>query len=126
MQFGKLVSVALANAQAREELAALADEQAALSRVAVAVATGELPERLFDTVSEEVGRLFGARSAATVRYLAGENATVIVGGWDRDGAFDRKGVRVAVSAAARSRTFTKAAALNGSTSRPFPPRCRQS
>jgi signal transduction histidine kinase len=94
VQFGKLVAVALANAQAREDLAALADEQAALSRVAVAVATGELPERLFDTVSEEVGRLFGARSAATVRYLDGENATVIVGGWDRDSSFDRKGVRV--------------------------------
>ncbi len=94
VQFGKLVSVALANAQAREELAALADEQAALSRVAVDVATEERPERLFDTVSEEVGRLFGARSAATVRYLDGESATVIVGGWDRDGAFDRKGVRV--------------------------------
>ena len=94
VQFGKLVSVALANAQAREDLAALADEQAALSRVAVAVATGEPPEHLFDTVSEEVGGLFGARSAATVRYLPGENASVIVGGWDRNGGFDRKGVRV--------------------------------
>ena len=94
VQFGKLVSVALANAQAREDLNALAEEQAALSRVAVSVATGELPERLFDTVSEEVGRLFGARSAATVRYLDGEEASVIVGGWDRDGGFDRKGVRV--------------------------------
>jgi signal transduction histidine kinase len=94
LQFGKLVSVALANAQAREDLNALADEQAALSRVAVSVATGELPEQLFDAVSEEVGRLFGARSAATVRYLDGEDASVIVGGWDRDGVFDRKGVRV--------------------------------
>jgi signal transduction histidine kinase/PAS domain-containing protein len=94
VQFGKLVSVALANAQAREELAALADEQAALSRVAVAVATEDRPETLFETVSEEVGRLFGARSAATVRYLRGEEATVIVGGWDRDGHFERGGVRV--------------------------------
>ena len=103
VQFGKLVAVALANAQAREDLAALADEQAALSRVAVAVATGELPERLFDAVSEEVGRLFGARSAATVRYLPGERASVIVGGWDRDGGFDRKGVRVAFRGGAIAR-----------------------
>ena len=103
VQFGKLVSVALANAQAREDLDALADEQAALSRVAVAVATGELPERLFDAVSEEVGRLFGARSAATVRYLPGERASVIVGGWDRDGGFDRKGVRVAFQGGAIAR-----------------------
>ena len=68
-QFAGLVAVALANAQAREELATLADEQAALSRVAVAVATEEDPERLFNAVSEEIGRLFGARAAATVRYV---------------------------------------------------------
>ena len=62
-QFAGLVAVAIANAQAREELATLADEQAALSRVAVAVATEERPERLFNVVSEEVGRLFGADGA---------------------------------------------------------------
>jgi len=84
-QFANLVAVALANAEAREALAGLAEEQAALSRVAVAVATGEPPERLFNTVSEEVGRLLGARAAATVRYLDGEDAAVIVGGWNRDG-----------------------------------------
>ena len=124
VQFGKLVAVALANAQAREDLATLADEQAALSRVAVAVATGELPERLFDTVSEEVGRLFGARSAATVRYLDGEDASVIVGGWDRDGAFDRKGVRVEFRGE-RSPTSTTAAVPNAWTSTPFRPRSGQ-
>ena len=61
-KFAGLVAVALANTQAREELATLADEQAALSRVAVAVATEEDPERLFNAVSEEIGRLFGARA----------------------------------------------------------------
>jgi PAS domain S-box-containing protein len=105
VQFGKLVAVALANAQAREDLAALADEQAALSRVAVDVATEESPELLFDTVSEEVGRLFGARSAATVRYVDGESATVIVGGWDRDGHFDRKGVRIPFQGGAIARVY---------------------
>ena len=49
-KFAGLVAVAIANTQAREELAALADEQAALSRVAVAVATEEQPDRLFDVV----------------------------------------------------------------------------
>ena len=43
-QFAALVAVALANTQAREELATLADEQAALRRVAVAVATEKNPE----------------------------------------------------------------------------------
>jgi signal transduction histidine kinase len=45
-------------------------------------------------VSEEVGRLLGARAAATVRYVEGEDASVIVGGWQRDGRFDRVGVKV--------------------------------
>ncbi len=87
-QFTGLVAVAIANAQAREELAALAEEQAALSRVAVAVATEERPERLFGVVSEEIGRLFGADAGATVRYLDGQDAAVIVGAWQRNGEFD--------------------------------------
>jgi signal transduction histidine kinase len=87
-QFAALVAVALANTQAREELATLADEQAALSRVAVAVATEENPELLFNAVSEEIGRLFGARVAATVRYVGDADGAEIVGGWDRDGGAD--------------------------------------
>ena len=90
MQFGKLVSVALANAQAREDLAALADEQAALSRVAVAVATGEPPERLFDTVSEEVGGCSGRAPPRRFATCPGERASVIVGGWDRTAASTAK------------------------------------
>ena len=94
-QFAALVAVALANAQAREELATLADEQAALSRVAVAVATEDHPERLFNAVSEEIGRLFGARAAATVRYVEGAEEAEIVGGWERDGRFEAPfGVRL--------------------------------
>ena len=94
-QFAALVAVALANAQAREELATLADEQAALSRVAVAVATEAHPERLFNAVSEEIGRLFGARAAATVRYVDGADEAEIVGGWERDGRFEAPlGVRL--------------------------------
>ena len=94
-QFAGLVAVAIANAQAREELATLADEQAALSRVAVAVATEERPERLFGLVSEEIGRLFGADAAATVRYVDDADEAEIVGGWLRDGDFDAPlGVRL--------------------------------
>jgi GAF domain-containing protein len=94
-KFAGLVAVALANAQAREELAALASEQAALTRVAVAVATEAHPERLFDAVSEEIGRLFGACAAATVRYVDGADEGEIVGGWERDGRFDASpGVRM--------------------------------
>jgi signal transduction histidine kinase len=87
-QFAGLVAVSIANAQAREELATLAEEQAALSRVAVAVATEEHHERLFTVVSEEIGRLFGADAGATVRYVDDPGGAVIVGGWQRDGHFD--------------------------------------
>jgi GAF domain-containing protein len=94
-QFAALVAVALANTQAREELATLAEEQAALSRVAVAVATQEDPEPLFNAVSEEIGRLFGARSAATVRYVDDADEAEIVGVWVRDGRYDAPlGVRL--------------------------------
>ena len=103
-KFAGLVAVALANTQAREELAALANEQAALSRVAVAVATELHPERLFNTVSEEIGLLFGARAAATVRYLDDADAGEIVGGWERDGRFDAPlGVRMPFQGGAISR-----------------------
>ena len=84
-KFTSLVAVALANAEAREKLATLADEQAALSRVAVAVATEEHPERLFGTVSEEIGRLFGADAAATARYVDDEGSVEMLGLWQRDG-----------------------------------------
>ena len=87
-KFTNLVAVALANTQAREELATLADEQAALSRVAVAVATEEDPERLFTVVSEEVCRLFDADAGAIVRYADDLDGAVIVGAWQRIGRID--------------------------------------
>jgi signal transduction histidine kinase len=56
------------DAGAHEALAALADEQSALRRVAVLVAAGSEPEDIFTAVAEEVGRLLGGKSAATIRY----------------------------------------------------------
>jgi signal transduction histidine kinase len=93
-QFAGLVAVAIANAQAREDLATLAEEQAALSRVAVAVATQERPEQLFRVVSEEIGRLFGAHVAGTVRYVDDADEVEVMGGWQLDGRFEASlGVR---------------------------------
>jgi signal transduction histidine kinase len=48
--------------------AMLADEQAALRRVAVLVAEGGPEQRLFDVVSEEVGRLLHSDLAALIRF----------------------------------------------------------
>jgi len=59
----------------------LAEEQAALRRVATLVASSPAPERVFAAVTEEAGRLLGARSAGTVRF--DEEAAVIVGRWNR-------------------------------------------
>ena len=62
----------------------LADEQAALRRVATAVAAEREPEELFSLVIEEVGRLMEAQSSNMVRYDGNGLATVI-GGWSADG-----------------------------------------
>ena len=51
---------AIANAQARMELRRVAEEQAALRRVATLVAQGAPPEEVFAAVAAEAGRLLGA------------------------------------------------------------------
>jgi PAS domain S-box-containing protein len=62
----------------------LADEQAALRRVATAVAAEREPEALFSLVIEEVGRLLEAQSSNMIRYEGNGDATVI-GGWSVPG-----------------------------------------
>ena len=59
----------------------LADEQAALRRVATAVAAEHESARLFALVSEEVGRLLEARTAHMFRFDSDGQAGTIVGGW---------------------------------------------
>ena len=57
----------------------LADEQAALRRVATLVARGVSPAELFSAVSDEVGRLFGSGQAAIGRYEPDGSSVVYVG-----------------------------------------------
>jgi signal transduction histidine kinase len=75
--FTELVATAIANSQAHEELAQLADEQAALRRVATLVAEGATPHRVFDAVRDEVGRMFNAPLSVLLRYEANGTATVL-------------------------------------------------
>jgi signal transduction histidine kinase len=82
--FTELVATAVANAEAREELRAIADEQAALRRVATLVARGAPPSAVFAAVAEEVGRLLAADLTILARYEADETVTV-VGSWNRLG-----------------------------------------
>src|SRR5436305_5600758 len=63
----------------------LAEEQAALRRVATLVASSAQPRQVFQVVAEEAGRLLEARTAATVRF--DEATAVVVGSWnDGEGA----------------------------------------
>ena len=74
--FTELIATAIANAESREALAELADEQAALRRVATLVARGIGPERVFQAVAAEVGVLIGSQVGAIVRFE--DDATVTV------------------------------------------------
>jgi signal transduction histidine kinase len=76
------VAAALAVSEASQR--ALADEQAALRRVATLVASGAQPSRVFEQVTEEVTRLLGMQGASVMRYDGARTATV-VGGWSEDG-----------------------------------------
>jgi PAS domain S-box-containing protein len=82
---------------AEQALRHLAEEQAALRRVATAVAADREPRRVFGLVAEEVGRLLGAQSANIVRYEEDATATV-VGGWSVGIANVPVGERVALDA----------------------------
>jgi signal transduction histidine kinase len=68
----------------RDQLSRLAEEQAALRRVATLVARGVPPAEVFAAVAEEVGRLLGADSAHIARYEPDDTVTVVAG-WSREG-----------------------------------------
>ncbi len=82
--FTELVAAAIANAQAREELRTIADEQASLGRVATLVAQGEAPAVVFDAVAEQVGHLLKTDDAVVVRFELDESVT-IVASWNASG-----------------------------------------
>jgi hypothetical protein len=61
----------------RDERGVLANEQAALRRVATLVARGVAPEEVFAAVSEEVGRLLAVDFASVGRYEPDGTVTVL-------------------------------------------------
>jgi signal transduction histidine kinase len=77
--FTELLATAIENAESREALARLAEEQAMLRRMATLVAQGVRPDEVFSAVSEEVGRMFGSDTAAVVRFEHDPPALVVVG-----------------------------------------------
>ena len=75
--FTELIGMAVANADAREEIERLAEEQAALRRVATMVAGEAPPEDLLAKVAEEVGVVLHLHTTAIWRYDSDAHATVV-------------------------------------------------
>jgi signal transduction histidine kinase/uncharacterized protein YoaH (UPF0181 family) len=78
-KFTELVGTAIANAESRENLRLLADEQAALRRIATLVARCVSADELFAAVTDEVGRLFGSNTATVAKFEDEPPAVVLVG-----------------------------------------------
>jgi signal transduction histidine kinase len=82
--FTALISTAIANAEgraqleeSRDQLRRLADEQAALRRVATLVAHGVPAAEVFAAVAQEVGHVLGADATNVVRFEPHDAATVV-------------------------------------------------
>ncbi len=83
--FAALIAQSIANLDARREMAALADEQAALRRVATLVAAGRPQPEILEAVTREVGRLYGAEAVNLVKSEGVPGEVLVVAGWS-DGA----------------------------------------
>ena len=127
-EFTELMATAIANAESQARAARLADEQAALRRVAMLVAQGGRPSAVFDAVTTEMAELLNASAVTLARYddelltvladhgrvsfvrvgehipLGGTNATSIVLRTGRTARLDDYGVPRARSATTRARS----------------------
>jgi len=79
--FTDLIATAISNSASREALARLADEQAALRRVATLVASDPPPDQVFAAVAEEVARLMHVDETMLVRAEDDGTATVVAEGY---------------------------------------------
>ena len=85
--FAALVAQAISNSDARLEVAALAEEQTSLRRVATLVAGGRPRAEVLAATTREVGRIFAARAVYFVRWEGVQDEVCLVGGWT-DGTED--------------------------------------
>jgi signal transduction histidine kinase len=72
----------------RDDLSRLAEEQAALRRVATLVARGQPPDVIFNAVTEELAKLLQATEATMVRFQA-DGSPAVVASWRTSGT-DRR------------------------------------
>jgi signal transduction histidine kinase/putative methionine-R-sulfoxide reductase with GAF domain len=92
-QFTELIATAVSNTQAREELRELAEEQAALRRVATLVAGGARAEEIFDAVCVETAQLLGA-STINLAHFTEDGVNVTMAGWSERGVHVPPGTRL--------------------------------
>lgn len=78
--FTELIATTVLNALARDELRALADEQAALRRVATLVAEGAGSPAIYDAICQETAAVIGAASVNLARFTA-DRFNLTVAGW---------------------------------------------
>ena len=74
------MATAISNASAHDEVRVLADEQAALRRVATLVAQQTPQAEVFGAVAEEIGRLLGVDSIEMIRY-EDDRVAAVVASW---------------------------------------------
>ena len=80
-QFADLAATAIANAQSRAELQSLADEQAALRRVAELVARGAPTQQVFDRVTADAAQVLDGSATVLMRYEPSGAEAQIVAQW---------------------------------------------
>ncbi len=76
-RFTELVATAIANAESREALARLAEQQAALRRIATLVARSTPPSEVFAAVADEMARCLGTTDAEVLRSDPDGSAVVV-------------------------------------------------
>jgi GAF domain-containing protein len=76
-QFSDLVATAIANAEARADVARMAQEQVALHRVATLVAREASRAEVFTAIAQEIGRLLGTEECRMLRYEDDHTAVVL-------------------------------------------------
>jgi signal transduction histidine kinase/uncharacterized protein YoaH (UPF0181 family) len=81
--FAELVATAIANAAARDELRELAEQQAALRRVATLVARGVGSAELFNAVADEMALCLHVENAAVMRYEPDGTGIFVSGHYER-------------------------------------------
>jgi PAS domain S-box-containing protein len=76
--FTELLATAIADAESREALGRLAEQQAALRRVATLVARGAAPAEVFSTVADEMAQCLNAGNASVSRFDGDEMVILAV------------------------------------------------